>query len=233
MEMAKRKPVPWGQSEAYEQLLEATCAARRAYFETLGTLDDEHWAPIVNPIFRGGPAWPTRPGWQRIRNGEQTILVSDGLSDPIADAEGPNVGFGVEILMATPETIGAYLPGFWLWDGVSLLSNYAAQDGQFDLRYARYGLFLYGMPNPEEERYQGWADEQGYLGFLLGLPLPGLPTTFALPAGNAVMLVAKLLTRAEYEYAANEGPSGAQRLAHLFEQDGSQHLSSLNRSSVI
>src|SRR4051812_34465734 len=98
--------VSWGESEEYSRLLDATGEARRDYFRTLGELDEDVWAPLLNPAFTGGPAWPTRPEWQRIRDGERTTIASSGLSDPFPD-DGPNVGFGVETAVATTDALPA------------------------------------------------------------------------------------------------------------------------------
>ena len=230
--MAEEKARPWGQSAAYDELLAATEKARLAYFRTLGTPDGDVWGPIVNPIFQGGPAWPTRPGWQRIRNGEQTLIVSSGLSDPLAHEEGPNVGYALETLVATAEPVPDYLPGSWLWDLACTVSHHAAEDEQINLRYAKYGLFLFGARMATDD-YQKFTDDEGYVGFLLGMPIPGASHTFALPAGEAVLITAKLLTRPEYEYAAAHGIEGIRRLGEQFTQDGSHYLSSLSRPSII
>jgi hypothetical protein len=225
--------VAWGESDKYSQLLHATGEARRSCFRTLGEPDADVWAPPINPALMGGPAWPTRPAWQRIRDGERTTIASSGLSDPFPDADGPNVGFGVETAVATTDALPADLRPSWRLDIAQAVSDQAAADGRFHLRQAKFGLFLFGVRMAASEFWRPFADAEGYCGFLLGQSVPGLNPTIRLPAGDAVLLLAKLLTPAEYEYAAAEGPEGAKHLGELFARDGSYHLSSRGRVSVI
>jgi hypothetical protein len=227
-----KRPLPWGLSKEYERLVTATGKARLRYFRTLGEPDVDVWAPVINPIFQGGPAWPTRPAWQPIRNGNQTLIASSGLSDPSGDAEAPNLGFGIETIVTTTDAVGENLHHSWAFELARMISHHAAADGRFDLRHAKFGLFLFGVPTAIDD-YRDLADEEGYLGFLLGLPIPGVSMTFSLPSGTATLLTAKVLTRVEYRYAAGHGPEGSQRLGELFQQDGSHHVSSLERSSVV
>ncbi|VTR99418.1 suppressor of fused domain protein [Tuwongella immobilis] len=223
----------WGMSDEYERLLDATGEARMAYFRTLGVPDADVWAPLVTPAFMGGPAWPTRPAWQRIRVGERTTIASSGLSDPFSDEDGPNVGFGVEMAVASTEPLPTDLRPSWLLDLAQAVSDQAAADGRFQLRHAKFGLFLFGVRMAASDFWRPFADAKGYCGLLLGQSVPRLDPTIRLPTGEAVLLTAKLLTRSEYEFAASAGPEGAQRLGELFAQDGSHHLSSLQRASVI
>jgi hypothetical protein len=71
------------------------------------------------------------------------------------------------------------------------------------------------------------------MGFLVGVPVPGASITLALPVGMATLLVAKLLTPAEYGFVAARGLEGAQQLVERFAQSGTHHLSSLARTSVV
>jgi hypothetical protein len=112
------------------------------------------------------------------------------------------------------------------------ISNQAAADGKFHFRHTKFGVFLFGVRG-ESEEFRDWMDESGTMGFLVGLPIPDATITFALPAGNATLLMAKLLTPDEYAFVAKHGVEGAQRLKELFEQDGTHHLSSVVRSSVV
>jgi hypothetical protein len=220
------------ESDDFERLIDATAKARLAYFRTLGEPDADVWFPIVNPAFQGGPAWPTRPAWQRIRSGDQTIIASSGLTDPIGDAEGPNVGFAVETAVATSDALPSDLRPTWLLELAQSISNQASADGRFHLRHAKFGVFLFGLRGASEE-FDGWIDETDTMGFLVGLPIPNASTAIALPAGTATLLTAKLLRPAEYAYVARHGLEGAQYLAERFHQDGTHHLSSLARASVV
>jgi hypothetical protein len=222
----------WEGSEECDRLVEATGEARVGYFRTLGKVDNDVWLPAVNPRFEGGPAWPTRPAWQRIRTPTQTIIASSGLSDPFWEADGPKLGFGVETALATADELPEDLSPSWLLDLVIRISHHAAADGRFDARYAKYGTFLFSFPE-DCEIYPQWVDESNEMGFLVGVPAPGVATTIILPAGIATLLMAKLLTPAEYAFVASHGPDGSAELVDRFARDGTYHLSSLSRKSAI
>jgi hypothetical protein len=224
----------FGDSDEFGQLIDETATARLAYFRTLGEPDADVWMPFVNPAFQGGPAWPTRPAWQRIRCGEQTIIASSGLTDPFPDAEGPNLGFAVETAVATSDALPSDLRPTWLLELAQAISDQAAADGRFHLRHAKFGVFLFGLRlRDASDEFSNWVDETGTMGFLVGLPIPNASITFALPAGTATLLTAKLLSPAEYAYVASRGLEGGQHLAERFSQDGTHHLSSLARASVV
>ena len=222
----------WGESEEYERSIDAAGAARQAYFRALGEPDADVWFPLINPAVRGGPAWPTRPAWQRIRGSGQTVIASSGLTDPFADADGPNVGFGVDLAVATADEMPADLRPSWLLELAQTVSHQAAADGRFHLRHARFGVFLFGVRGASD-LFRGWLDDTGTMGFLIGVPPPGASTTIPLPAGPATLLVAKLLTPAEYQFVAARGPEGAHQLVERFAQSGTHHLSSPGRASVV
>lgn len=224
--------VSWGESEEYEPAIAAASEARLTYFRTLGEPDPDVWFPLVNPAFQGGPAWPTRPAWQRIRAGGHTIIASSGLTDPFADADGPNTGFGVEVAVATADVMPEDPRPSWLLELAQTVSHQAAEDGRFHLRHAKFGVFLFGVRGASDA-FREWLDDTGTMGFLVGLPLPGGSTTIPLPAGSAALLVAKLLTPAEYGFVTARGLDGAKQLVEAFERDGTQHLSSLARSSAV
>ncbi len=81
--------------------------------------------------------------------------------------------------------------------------------------------------------YGDWLDRTATLGFLVGVPSPDISGTMKLPLANALFLVAKLLTPAEYEFVAERGPQGARTLIDRFAKDQTYHLSSLHRKSVV
>jgi hypothetical protein len=222
----------WGNREEYQWLIDATANARLDFFRTLGQPDHNVWHPTAVPVDPGGPCWPTRPAWRRIRAGKQTIISSSGLTDPFDNAGEPNIGYAVEVAMATADEIPEQLHPSWLLDLAVGVSNQASVDRRFNLRAAKFGVFLFGAPG-DPASYGDWIDRSGTLGFLIGLPIPGVETTIKLPAGNAVFLMAKLLSPNEYEFVATRGLEGARTLVERFGQDGNGHLSSLKRASVV
>lgn len=222
----------WGQSANYVCLAHAIALARLAFFRTLGKPDEQIWSPTVVPTTPAGPRWPRRPAWRRIRAGGQTIISSSGLTDPFEDGDEPNVGFAVEVAVATQDEIPEQLHPSWLLDLAVAVSNQAAVDGRFYLRAGKFGAFLFGAPHAPA-MYGDWLDRTGTLGFLVGVPIPDVSATMKLPMANAMFLMAKLLTPAEYEFIAQRGPQGARAVVERFSEDQTCHLSSLHRKSVV
>ena len=72
--------------EAGARMLAVACAARDAFYATLGTVDADVLAPLLNPALMGGPRWPSlRQAWRVIRRADSILIASDGLSDPFED----------------------------------------------------------------------------------------------------------------------------------------------------
>jgi hypothetical protein len=188
-------------------------------------------SPLMNPILHGGPVWPIRPCWYCVTNDSKTTIFSHGLSDPFSAAEEPNIGLGIEIAVASEEQFGANWASSWLAEMAAEISNLAAQDKRFLLRFQKFGIFLMGF-RTEWKEFDHLLDSEGYVGTLLGLPLQN-SAEIPLPTGTAIVITAKLLTKQEYEYVAKNGLDGAQALAKLFKESGDDWLSSLNRASVV
>jgi hypothetical protein len=219
-----------GASAEYQRLFDATAAARLAYFRTLGE-PGQVWS---DPTARGAPAsrWPNTPAWQCIRGRGCTVIASRALTAPFAEADGPNFGFGIETAVATQDAIPDDIRGTWLLELALAVSNQAAMDGRFLPRYQKFGAFLFSVRGAPKV-FQDWIDQAGNLAFLIGVPIAGHSTTIDLPTGSASLLMAKLLTPAEFGFVAAKGPEGAQKLVELFAADGSAHCSSLQRTSVV
>jgi hypothetical protein len=222
----------WGQRTNYVCLAHAIAEARLAFFRTVGKPDEQAWYPTAVPNTPGGPRWPRQPAWRRIRAGNQTIVSSSGLTDPFDEAEKPNIGYAVEVAMATQDEIPEQLHPTWLLDLAVAVSNQAAIDGRFYLRAVKFGTFLFGAPGAPAS-YGHWLDRTGTLGFLVGVPIPDVSGTMKLPVANAMFLMAKLLTPAEYEFIAERGLQAAREVVERFGEDQTYHLSSLHRKSVV
>lgn len=219
-----------GASKDYQRLFDATNAERLAYFRTLGEPDADVFSAPNAPW--PAPRWPNTPAWRCIRGQGYTMIVSSGLTAPFGDADGPNLGFGIETAIATTDAIPTDIRGTWLLDLALAVSNQAAVDGRFQLRHQKFGVFLFSVPGAPEY-FRDWVDRAGTLAFLVGMPLPGQSTTIELPAGSASLLMAKLLTPAEFGFVAANGQEGAEKLVELFAADGSAHFSSLQRTSAV
>lgn len=219
-----------------DDLIDATGAARQSYFATLGEFSGS-WTTHENPRPPTGLHWPTRPGWQRISNGDIDMIASSGLSDPWYESEEPNIGLGVEIILATRDSMpddSTDVMGTWFHRLALGIAADAVRDAQYRLRHERFGLFLIGMNHDgQHDGTASWICDDGGVGLLLGVPIPNTSMSLHLPAGTASLVTAKLLTPNEYEFAATNGPAGAAQLADLFASQGSHHLSSLERESVV
>jgi hypothetical protein len=221
------------QKASYAQILEWTQGARQLYVRQLGEPDPRVWAPGDSAaVAPGTPVWPHRPGWQYVRNGNETLIMSNGLCDPFRTVSGINVGYGVEIAVTTTDGLSVVGPGCWLFELALAVSNQAAKDGQFLQRHEKFGTFLFSTRGAPEA-FAAWVDGAGEIGFLVGMPLPGRPAVIELPCGQATLLIAKLLTPREYGYVVQTGPAGAMQLVEYFEQDGTRYLSSMTRASAL
>lgn len=101
---------------ADEARLNATYDVRDRFLKTLGEVNDDVLAPLLNPSFVGGPMWPDlRQAWRVIRRDGNLAFISDGLSDPFSDDPEPNPGFGLEVLAESPDAFAEPHQGSWLF----------------------------------------------------------------------------------------------------------------------
>ncbi len=217
---------------ADEAFLQATYEARDEFVNSLGVADSDVIAPLINPSFMGGPRWPDlRQAWRVVRRGTNTIVVSDGLSDPFSDEPEPDVGFGIEVLAETDDPMPEQLQASWLFDLVYQVSQQFAAHG--GVRELIEELGLLSLELPMSEGLQPVATSNNRAGVLLGLAAPGWQTEFALPGGSVRVVTAKLLWPSELDYVASKGTAGREDLAKRFAADGTHHLSSMSRKAVI
>lgn len=215
-----------------EEFLQQTFDARTTYLRQMGEVDDMLLAPLINPAFMGGPAWPSfRQSWRVVRNGKRTIVVSDGLSDPFEDQAEPSVGFGLEVLGETADPLPGELQASWLFSVVYAISQQVAGHG--GLRELVDELGLLSMEIDAPSGLQSVANDNGMVGVLMGLRPPKMPIDWDLPAGLVKVLTVKVLHPDELDYVAEEYEVGRDRLKELFVADGSYHRSSLTRPPAV
>lgn len=217
---------------ADEAFLEETYAARDRFVGSLGTVHPDVLAPLMNPAFMGGPMWPDlRQAWRVIHRGNNTVIMSDGLSDPFSDEPAPNVGFGLEVLAETSDPVAEPVPASWLFDLVYQVSQQCAAHGGVRDLIDELGLLSLELPSSDPLRELETVN--GTVGVLLGVELPEISMMFALPAGSVRLVSAKLLWPSELEYARSQGDAGRRELADRFAADGTYHRSSLFRTPVV
>lgn len=206
--------------------------ARERCANLLGTVDTDLLVPVINPSFRGGPQWPSfRQAWRKVRRNSRTLILSDGLSDPFQDDPWPNAGFGVELLVETSDDLAPDVQDSWLFALIYELSQQAAHNGNFREQSDQHTLFSMDITPPDG--LEAFADAEGYVGVLLGMPAPEYELDWHTPGGLIRLVTAKLLFPQELALIIREGRKGREKLAELFSRDGTNHLSSLSRQSVV
>jgi hypothetical protein len=217
---------------ADDALLQRTYEARDRYVSSLGQVQPDVLAPLMNPTFMGGPSWPDlRQAWRVVRRGAHTLIISDGLSDPFSDDPKPNPGFALEVLAETPDALPERLPGTWLFELVYLVSQQCAAHG--GVRELIEELGVVSLELPASDVFQAVATPHGTAGVLLGLPSADFATEFDLPGGQIRVVPAKLLWPSELNHAVSNGQAGRDDLAKRFAADGTHHRSSLSRKPVV
>ncbi|HEU0010949.1 MAG TPA: hypothetical protein VFT34_14115 [Verrucomicrobiae bacterium] len=215
----------------HERLLQETFAARHRFFSSLGEVQSDGIGKFISSRLSGGPSWPSgREFFLVIKRGNHTMLASDGLSDPFDEGDADDQGFGLEFIIESSDPVPVDAAS-WASEILDEICLNAADVGDLRSRFERLGLMT--MELPWEQSWEGWTNEHQRLGILLGSYTPGLPKTFALPKGDALLITIKLLRPAELKYAIEYKQAGRERLAELFCAAGSCHVCSLNRPSVI
>ncbi len=224
--------------EAGAQMLAAACAARDAFYATLGTMDADVLAPLVNPAFMGGPRWPSlRQAWRVIRRPDSVIIASDGLSDPFEDDDDVFVPRGhlLEVCIEAPLAAfdGDPVQASWLFDVIYQISQNVADHGSIDLLLQRHGSV--SMVLDVQDAPEGLEDENEQVGVLLAQGASTIPPLFATPYGEVMLLTATVLQPAELAYISEAEDKAQSRrdLAAALAASPSGHLSVAKRPAVI
>jgi hypothetical protein len=220
------------------QMLAAACAARDAFYATLGTLDADVLAPLVNPAFMGGPRWPSlRQAWRVIRRNDSILIASDGLSDPFEDDDDVFVPRGhlLEVCIEAPLSAfdGHPVQQSWLFDLIYQVSQNVADHGSIDLLVQRHGSV--SMVLDVQDAPEGLEDENEQVGVLLAQGAATIPPSFATPYGDVMLLTATVLQPAELAYIseADDKVQSRRDLAAALAASPTGHLSVAGRPAVI
>ena len=223
--------------EAGARMLAAACAARDAFYATLGTVDADVLAPLLNPAFMGGPRWPSlRQAWRVIRRADTILIASDGLSDPFEDDDDVFVPRGhlLEVCIEAPLAAfdGDAVQASWLFDAIYQVSQNVADHGSIDLLVQRHGSV--SMVLDVRDAPPGLEDDDEQVGVLLAQGAGGLPPSFATPYGAVLLLTATVLQPAELAHigGADDKAQARRDLAAALAASPTGHLSVAARPAV-
>ncbi|WP_164012363.1 imm11 family protein [Pyxidicoccus trucidator] len=210
----------------FRELWDQAHAAREAVWSGLGKVEAEDFIPLVV-----GGDWPSkRQAWRVIHRPDgHTLLVTDGLSDPLYLRPEPSVGFGLELALETNEPLGDIAKS---WPPLLLerVSNEVASHPHLRERLMTGSLSMEvsgkGLPEP-------LVTKEGRVGVLLGVETRTLPHHFTVPSGQVRLFTVKALMPAKVAYLVEHGKTGRDELVRRFNQDGLTHVSRSWRRSVV
>lgn len=224
--------------EAGARMLATACAARDAAYASLGAVDADVLAPLVNPAFMGGPRWPSlRQAWRVIRRPGSIIIASDGLSDPFEDDDDVFVPRGhlLEVCVEAPLAAfdGQEVSQSWLFDLVYQVSQNVADHGSIDLLLQRHGSV--SMVLDLQDAPAALEDENEQVGVLLHQHAGGIPPSFDTPYGAVLLLTITVLQPAELAVIseAEDKAQSRRELAAALASAPTGHLSLAGRAAVI
>lgn len=215
----------------------AVCAARDAAWEGVGTCDADVLAPLINPAFTGGARWPgLRQAFRRttLDSDGLAIIASDGLADPFDD-EGPSTGLGAEVYLAS--TVFAAgdlhdLSAAWQFSTIYCVAQTVADNGFFlGPLLDSYGVVSMGVEPSDVP--DDWRGEDGAVGVLLGIGVPGIPE--AVTVGENVMKLVGVvpLRPDELELILQDGKDARDAIAVALRALPTGELVSPDRRSVL
>jgi hypothetical protein len=181
-------------------VLEQGYVMRDNYWSTIGKLDDDVIAPIINPGLVGLPMWPNlRQSIRLIHLSDgKSLLTTDGLSDPFNEQHhyrSGKQGFELEFYIITDEKLTPETASrSWQMSILYQLGLQCAHAGNFreiidKHKYVSIELFDTHVP----DKYK--TDEKA--GIILGLESKIVKHSIDLPKGNVRLISAVLLTHEE------------------------------------
>jgi Suppressor of fused protein (SUFU) len=215
------------------KLFDETCKARDKLYASLGNVEPDVIAHIINPAFMGGPAWPAlRQAFSVVHRGNNTIVISNGLSDPFDDVEEKNSGFGIEIYAETKERIEGFVAESSLFKLVYAIAQQAAHSGQmadFVRKYEVITMELYA----NDCRLHEYQNENGMVGIIIGVEHPDIPKKLDFPSGEVTLATVQILTPEELHYVAEARAEGRNNLHEKLKASGIYHFLTPGRQSLI
>lgn len=199
-----------------------------AYWDAIGTSDDDVISYMINPMFQGAPAWPNiRQAYSVVRRADTVIITSDGLADPSSENDALPTGFGCEVYIESPELVGASFEDLkysWLFAAVELFAqNVAGMQGISD-HLRQYGVASMELPMDPEYTPAEFMTEHGTVGALIGLPAAGRASQVNTAGGVVAIVPLTIITTAELQTVLDKGQAGRDEVAAHRQRTGTGHL---------
>jgi len=216
-----------------QNLFEETCKARDDLYSSIGNVEPDVIAHLINPAFMGGPAWPAfRQAFSVIHRENSTVVITNGLSDPFNDVKEKNTGFGLEIYAETKEKIEGSILESSLFKLVYATAQQAAHSGQIAELVRKYEVITMEL-FADDCGLDAYQNEQGMVGIMIGIEHPDLPKKFNFPGGEIVLATVQILTHEELNYVAKTRAEGRNILHEKMKISGVYHFLSTRRASLI
>ena len=218
-----------------EEIYNQTNIDRDKLFNSIGTLDNDVFAHLVNPTFTGVAKWPSlREAFSIIRNYKDNsiIIQSTGLSDPFEDKNEANNGFRLEIFAETKDNLGDNIKGSWLFELVYSVSQEAAYNGNLYNFIKKYGVITMELEIAHRS-LKYLQSENGTVGVMLGIEHPKRVKKVKFPAEEIFFISIQVLTPDELELCIEKREEGRKYLHKLMQKYQLFHYIELNRKSLI
>lgn len=220
--------------------------ARERVYSRLGDLNPNILGEISPPFLSKNPLWPAgNPKFRILHREGLHALITDGLSDPYEPVWhpepkvpwNPELGISLEYFIETDESFpepGPELVKHWTYRLIYYVSAYTADNPHAVLNALEtFGMItLYCAPDNDYPELNKFVASNGVIGLFAGQEAPGMPGNLELGDSMPYFIPLKLLTPDEYDFATGKGNEGI-GIAEYFKKNGSNHISGINRKSVL
>ncbi len=229
---------------------EASSTCRTRHWQRVGTVEPDVLSYLISPSLTGGPDWPTtRQAYGVVRRGENILLTTEGLSDPFDGVEGMGNGFEMELFLETgdiPDQAKG-VPGevsplmnSWAFELLRHVAGTVANAGGITHQLDQYGVLSLEIPGYSqshaicEQVPASFVSADDSVGVLLGGPPPDFATLLTdMPLSPVRLVPVVLITAAELEFVRSGGETARDELVARLQAAGIDHVSSLQRASVL
>lgn len=216
-----------------DERLAAACAARDAFYASVGDVDPDVIAHAINPAFMGGPRWPAlRQAFSVIRRGANTIVASNGLADPFDDVAAPNTGFGIEVYAEMPVPAGVDIARSDLFRLVYATAQEAACSGRMAEFVRAHGVIAMEFV-ADRCGLHAYQNDAGAVGIMIGVTHPLVPKVVEFPGGEVLFAAVQILTPDELACVVERRAEGRQHVHARLHAAGIHHVLTPGRPSMI